>query len=318
MRRAIRVFVLTVCTARRPKMLAECLASILPQQVPDGWRFHLVVIDNDAQDRARETVASFAARSSFPIHYEHEPRPGISVARNKALEAAIALNANWIGSVDDDELLAADWLPSMIAAIKEERGDVIQGPVEYVWPDTFWSDDRKKSHKPDGLRLQGAGAGNVAFAAWLVTVGDGGLNLRFDEAFRFTGGEDMDFFRRAVQANARIAWSNGPKVQETVPAERATYRWQVMRSYRNGTHAISIGFKQQGISATVLRVLPKGVGRILSGAAQLALSVLLWPFSRAGFKKMALKGGKQLTWAIGAFAGMVTRSPEAYRKIEGS
>ncbi|MEJ2117970.1 MAG: glycosyltransferase family A protein, partial [Alphaproteobacteria bacterium] len=131
-------------------MLAACLESILPQQVPDGWRFCLVVIDNDCTASASEVVQGFAARAPFPVHYGHEPVPGIPIARNRALDTALSLGADWITCVDDDERLAPDWLPKMIAAIEEKHGDVIQGPVVYEWPDVFWCPDREKKHRPDG------------------------------------------------------------------------------------------------------------------------------------------------------------------------
>ncbi len=310
-----RVLSLTLCTARRSVMLTACLESILPQRVPDGWRFCLVVIDNDSTPSANQAVGCFAKRAPFLVHYEHEPRRGIPMARNRALDVALSLGADWIACVDDDERLAPDWLPRMIAAIEEESGDVIQGPVVYEWPGGFWSQNRQKVRGPDGTRLKSAATGNVAFASWLAATSRGGEAIRFDESLQFTGGEDVDFFRRATREGARIVWASGPQVMETVPAERATYVWQVKRSYRNGAIASRLAFKQS--STALALVFVKSVGRLLSGITSLVLAPFAALFSRTAFKRLALDGGKHLGWAIGAFAGMRGRMPEPYRNIDG-
>ncbi|MEJ2117971.1 MAG: hypothetical protein P8Y36_08750, partial [Alphaproteobacteria bacterium] len=126
---------------------------------------------------------------------------------------------------------------------------------------------------------------------------------------------DMDFFLRAVRRGVRIVWMNGPKVAETVPAERATYSWQVKRAYRNGALTGKAAFKCP--STPLPRVFLKTLGRILTGITSLILALVVLPFRRAAFKMLALDGGRHLGWAIGVLAGMHGHMPEPYRKIDG-
>ena len=55
--------------------------------------------------------------------------------------------------------------------------------------------------------------------------------LRFDRELGRTGGEDMDFFYRAVRAGLRPVYSAAAAVTETEPPSRCTLRYQVRRSF---------------------------------------------------------------------------------------
>lgn len=100
-----------ICTHDRPETLKPALESVCAQSYP---RLRMLVIDNaPSDDRSRRVVAELA--SKWDIEYAVEPRPGLSWARNRAVELA---DSDVIAWVDDDEYCDAWW------AVEVARGFV--------------------------------------------------------------------------------------------------------------------------------------------------------------------------------------------------
>ena len=89
--------VLTICTRQRREMLRDCLASVIADSVPDDLSFAVVVVENDERRDCETMVEEIATYAPFPIHYSHEPKLGIPIARNRAVEVALDLGAYWVG-----------------------------------------------------------------------------------------------------------------------------------------------------------------------------------------------------------------------------
>jgi GT2 family glycosyltransferase len=120
-----------VCTACRSQMLARCLEALACQVAPQDCDVEIIVADNEPTPRNREAVAAFAGRCPFPVHYVHEPRRGISHARNAVLEACED-RFDWLAFTDDDCVPASDWVAALLAAAerhsaRDGRGGA--GPV---------------------------------------------------------------------------------------------------------------------------------------------------------------------------------------------
>jgi glycosyltransferase involved in cell wall biosynthesis len=91
-----------ICTHDRPETLKPALESVCLQGYP---RLRILVIDNaPSDDRSRRVVSDLA--SKWDIEYAVEPRPGLSWARNRAVELADGEVIAW---VDDDEYCDAWW-----------------------------------------------------------------------------------------------------------------------------------------------------------------------------------------------------------------
>ena len=100
-----------VCTRERPQMLAACLASLAAQDAPPG---QVVVVDNDPAASARPI-----ADGRLGVTYVHEPRPGLSIARNAGLAAA---QGEFVAFTDDDVELHPTWTREIVRAF--DGGDV--------------------------------------------------------------------------------------------------------------------------------------------------------------------------------------------------
>jgi len=101
-----------VCTRDRPQELAIALQGLADQEYP---RLDVVVVDNaPADDRTLRLVAT-AARTQ-PLRYVVEPRPGLSWARNRAIDATGSEVIAW---VDDDEAADRWWACEVARAFVE-------------------------------------------------------------------------------------------------------------------------------------------------------------------------------------------------------
>lgn len=108
-----------ICTRDRPDDLRLALEALHAQDYP---RLRTLVVDNAPSDeRTRRLVAELARTRE--IEYVNEPRPGLSWARNRALDAS---TTEIIGWVDDDEVCDPGWATEIARAFVEvpEAGGV--------------------------------------------------------------------------------------------------------------------------------------------------------------------------------------------------
>ena len=107
-----------VCTRDRPAMLAGCLESIRAQRHPPG---QIIVVDNSGT-RTAESVC----RGAEDITYLHEPRPGLSIARNTGVRAA---SRPFVAFTDDDVELHANWTAEILEPFATEGVQAVTGLV---------------------------------------------------------------------------------------------------------------------------------------------------------------------------------------------
>jgi glycosyltransferase involved in cell wall biosynthesis len=79
------------------------------------WDGHLdvVVIDNDAAGEGIAICRQRADDYPWPMVFGHEPRRGISFARNRAVAMALARAPDFIAMLDDDEWPDRAWLKAL-------------------------------------------------------------------------------------------------------------------------------------------------------------------------------------------------------------
>jgi succinoglycan biosynthesis protein ExoM len=297
-------------------MLGRCLASLMAQGQPEGRRLHIVVVDNDREPTSREIVAGFASQGRFPVTFAHEPRQGIPFARNRIVDCALGLQAEWIAMIDDDETASPDWICKLLEMAERYDANVIQGRVirTHAEPRPFWGVEKiEKRHEGDVLKS--CPTSNVIFSADLIRPD--GLGLRFNEAMRFTGGSDSFFFEQAHDEGARIVYSDAPVVYEEVPPSRATYAWHVKRGFRVGSNKALRMIHMRGKARSALRLTPRIGAQYARGALQLALAPLFIPFSMKKFKHSAKQGGRSIGSATGAILALLSIYAQPYRRTDG-
>ena len=307
--------VITLCTRERPEMLRGCLKSIVSQQVPPGVAVSVVVVENHTSPSCQIMVNEIAATSGLQVTYAYEPRLGIPFARNRALALALAQEPDWIGFIDDDELAAPDWIAAFVRASKSVACDVLQGPVDYLYPEPkpSWSSLPIRKRQPTGRILRNAATSNTFMRAYIARKD--GLGLKFNEKMRFTGGSDSEYFFRAAERGVRICWMDDAVVSETVPLIRMTLKWQLSRSRRVSANAIAIRWARLGLTRTLVRCIPKYSVRLIRGAIAVSLGAAARFVVPDGGKRLLVGGLHDIWSSLGALGAFFRLEPEPYRVV---
>lgn len=285
-------------TLRRPESLARAVLSLFVQDGVAARLREIVVVDNDPLGSAAPAIAGLQAEAPVPLHYVHEPRPGVATARNAGLHAT---EAPLIAFLDDDETAAPGWLAALIAALEAFEADAVFGPIETVLP------GEAAAHR-SYLQAFFARSGPAASGPIAEPYGCGGSLLRratalpgpapFDPGCDETGGEDDVLFARLLANGGRLAWAADALAFEHVPPERARLAYALRRAFAYG----------QGPAQTCARAGDwAGVAKWMGvGAAQAlawgALALPAWAFglgNRAQPLDRAVRGLGKLLWAPG-------------------
>jgi glycosyltransferase involved in cell wall biosynthesis len=113
-----------VCTRNRAAALAQTLAVLGGIAVPAGGA-ELIVVDNASTDDTPGVVGR-AGLANMQVRYVHEPRPGVSHARNTGLTSA---RGDIILFTDDDVRPAEDWAEKLTAPLRDGRYDAVAGRI---------------------------------------------------------------------------------------------------------------------------------------------------------------------------------------------
>ncbi|MBK1707275.1 glycosyltransferase family 2 protein [Halochromatium glycolicum] len=117
-------------TRDRPEDLQRLIQSISFLEIQKNAEFRLVIIDNSKHQSALK-VLKVLKKSNFPFthDYIHEPKPGLSRARNAAISHL--RSGEYACTIDDDIILPTDYLLRVIGAIKKHpSAGVLGGRVE--------------------------------------------------------------------------------------------------------------------------------------------------------------------------------------------
>jgi succinoglycan biosynthesis protein ExoM len=296
-------------TFRRPEGLRRLLEGLGAQtfaKVPEP-RITIVVVDNDATEPMRALVESCRPGFRWTLVYDCEPGRGLSKARNCSL-GLVPQDADYVAFIDDDEVPVPIWLDELLHIARICTAPIVQGPLMPAFSPQVPAWVRRGrffEHGPfeDGAPLAFAAAGNSLIECDVIRR----LELRFDERFNFTGGEDQHFFGRAIRAGNRVVTAGKALVYESIPDDRTTLAYLLRRHFRMGNTLTMIARIDEGPVRMLLRV-PKGFGRIGLGLAQ---SVVLAPKGLAG----VAAGLCNVAWGVGTLAGLFGVRHREYGQI---
>jgi GT2 family glycosyltransferase len=121
---------IVICTFNRNRELAATLEGIQNQSINRN-EFETIVVDNSEESFARLVVEQ--VKSKFPnLIYQHEPRIGLSNARNLGVSAA---QGEWVIYLDDDAVPEEKWLENLFKCLNTiDKMGVVGGSVLPVWP----------------------------------------------------------------------------------------------------------------------------------------------------------------------------------------
>lgn len=224
-----------ICTFMRPALLRETLAKLTEQRTEGQFSYAIVVADNDQARSAEQAVSEFCSTQRIKVRYCVEPKKNIALARNKAIENS---TGDFIAFIDDDEFPAEDWLLNLYNTCESTEADGVLGPVKPYFESepAPWVKKGKFFDRPTyptgyKVRWEESRTGNVLFRRSVLRDLEIPFRSRFDSA-----GEDMDFFRRAMEKGRTFVWCNEAVAYETVPANRCTRGYLLRRALLRGSN----------------------------------------------------------------------------------
>jgi succinoglycan biosynthesis protein ExoM len=223
-----------ICTFRRPLLLHRLLREVCDLQTEGRLTYSLIVGDNDVHASAREVVSEFVSGARTEVTYCVEPVQNIARVRNRVLDLA---KGEFVALIDDDEYPAKDWLLVLLAACQERKADGVLGPVLPEFsndtPDWFRRaglyDFRKRHSTGEKLRWQECRTGNALLRREILKELPGPFREEFG-----TGGEDQDFFRRAIERGKVFTWCDEALVYEAIQPSRWSRRVVLGRALLRG------------------------------------------------------------------------------------
>jgi len=215
-------------------MLSHLLSKLQDQITENLFSYTVIVIDNDADQSAKEIVKCWQDKFIVTINYYCVPEKNIAHARNKAVENA---KGNYIAFIDDDEFPVSTWLLNLYKTLLHYDADGTLGPVRPHYPDKTptWlikSDLCKRREFKTGTTLHWGQTrtGNTLLSKKLFED----KNFWFDPAYGRTGGEDTMFFKKHQENGKRFIWCNESPAYETVPPERWSKEFHLRKYLRIG------------------------------------------------------------------------------------
>lgn len=285
-------------TYKRPNDIIRALKSVCTQDI-SGFKTEIIVADNDPDASAKQAVTTFIqAQPDTNITYTHIPAPGVSNARNGALEIA---TGRFIIFLDDDMEAREGWAQALLDTALEHRAAMCFGPIEAVMPSP---DTPLYSYiQPMFSRECQAHSGLIS-----ETFGTGGCLIDreraalpspvFDPSLNETGGEDNALFDYLLKQNINVAWAANAKTFEHVPAHRATKTYVWKRQFAFGQSP------SQDAADGSLMAAPRVLKWMLIGCAQtvirfpkyIVLKTLNRPNAISAYANLAQAVGKIFWW----------------------
>jgi glycosyltransferase involved in cell wall biosynthesis len=278
--------VVAVCTNRSPAAVADALAALSEQAPPER-----IILVTSGLTGAQ--VAAHRALAPGPVI--EEARPGLSLARNRALDWAPAGAA--IAFVDDDAVVDPGWWDALVSRWADAADEVavIGGPIRPRWtarpPDwvsppilgtltllDLGPDERVLD--PNETALFGA---NLSFAVDPLRAAGG-----FDPSYGHSGGrvffaEEDQAQRALARAGYRVLYAPELGVEHVIPPERLTRRSFARRRFAYGR---SLGMRGGRRGSVALRQLatsgPGALVALARGDARLFMERFVRAVENAG------------------------------------
>ena len=273
-----------MCTNRSPAAVAESLRAL--QEQAGSERIVLVTSGLSEAEVA-------AHRDAFGGTVLAEPQPGLSRARNRALEQAREV----IAFVDDDAVVAEGWWDALRRRWDEAPADVacVGGPIRprySIEPPAWFSDgiahtltllDRGPEVRDLDPVKEAVYGANISFRVEPLREIGG-----FDPALGHSGArvffaEEDEAQRALVRAGYRVRYVPDAAVWHVIPADRLTRGSFIRRRFAFGT---TVGMRRERARGLAARqALSSGGGALLaalSGRRALAMERAVRAAENAG------------------------------------
>jgi glycosyltransferase involved in cell wall biosynthesis len=224
-------FDVVVCTYNNASSLDLTLEALRLQRVKGGVNWGILVVNNNSTDETEAVVERHAEDAIVPLRIVREPEQGLTPARLRGVKST---TADWIAFVDDDCLLAEDWVQraAEFARAHPDCGG-FGGRVVLEWeeaPPEFvtrygWA-FAEQDYGPEATRLDClAGAGFVIRREALVETGWLDRQFLADRiGEKLISGGDVEMALR-LGARHDLWYTPALRLRHRIPARRTTLRY---------------------------------------------------------------------------------------------
>ncbi len=276
---------LVIPTLKRKVLLGRLLYSIATQQAEKS-AFEVIVVDNsqDGDGATRDLCQQVQLSQGLDVHYIHHPQPGANEARNCGADHA---RANWIGFIDDDEMLPSGWVERALQICHQIQPDGFGGPYfpyfESQKPTWFKDEYFRVWLGPDARWLENGEAlngGNMVLKrSWLAVMG--GFPKRIGRVgHNLEYGEDTDLILQMAKKGARLWYDPQLYVSHFAPPDHMTVGWFMRSKWLHGKGKAFIRFEDPANrdNRPRMRVAFSGIKILLMKSLGMASLYLKIPF----------------------------------------
>lgn len=320
---ALKITVSTL-TRQRPEMLAALIRSWGEMWLPPDCTVSCLVVENDTSPFSEATVR--AAGETLPngaaLDYVLETEPGIPFGRNRGAREALAQGADLLCFVDDDEVVAPDWLERLVAGYRSSSAVLLGAPLRAAGPsgaetglqrlmlrninNRYLDKERVAARKTS---LNDTGGVTIVTNNWLgETRLFSETGLWFDEAMRMTGGTDAKFYAETVAAGLPVGWVPDAYVYETIPPERLSFWYQAARGRDQANTHMRRKLDQKPARAML------GFLSVPIRCVALLGAVLLFPFQP---DRRLIQIARTAGWLVGVLGIPFGYKSALYKKVSG-
>jgi glucosyl-dolichyl phosphate glucuronosyltransferase len=252
-----------ICTHDRADVLADAVdGAVVETRAAGGGE--VIVVDNASTDGTPAVLGELGRRHGDAVRAVHEPRLGLSTARNRGLAEA---RGDVVAYLDDDAVPRPGWLAALATPYRDPRVVAVGGRIVLRFPDAppAWLDPALY----DILSAYDLGA-----APCTVRYGEAtypfGANISFrTEAARRLGGfsptvgpigrhqlvfDETDLCYRLEHAGGDIRYAPDAVVDHRVMPERLSPEWLLRRHATGGESAAVFILRNRGVLRALWRV----------------------------------------------------------------
>jgi succinoglycan biosynthesis protein ExoM len=237
----------------------------------------------------------------FKLEVVEEGQPGLSLARNRAIDEALGRNADFVAFLDDDDLPQVDWLFHLIEKQKDAQADVVGSifppAVNPGWPEwlkraPLFDEPKRKARTKYGAPSDfGVGSTLISRKILENLKAEGPL---FVSDFGMIGCEDADFFARAWKRGATFSLAEKAVVERGYEERRLTVVGLLKDAFRIG-NCITRLLEKYGTPAQIRRRKIKAIKRVCLAS----ISFFIRVFSRA----LMVRSLYQISRELGVLSG---------------
>jgi glucosyl-dolichyl phosphate glucuronosyltransferase len=238
-----------ICTYNNADLLERTLAKLAKQRFSSSCSWTTLVVDNNCTDHTASVVNAYIHTETIPgLRLIVEPKQGLTQARLCGINQT---SSEWVAFVDDDCLLAEDWVEQAIAfATSHPQCGAFGGKVILEWETppsptlvkrarSFAANDRgETTQQLSRQNFHIPGAGLVMQRKALEQ--SGWLEKQFlsdREGKKLSSGGDSEIVLRILNAGYELWYTPNCVLHHFIPAKRISETYLVKLTYGLGTSA---------------------------------------------------------------------------------